>query len=187
MLLQKGIAHMMKVAKIGGIILICVALIGALTYGLLEFANTPVGTKASGTEESIEESPEEEDVPEIIIKETNNEDLEELFPDDMAEKEMQDVIHFMTHGLVHAEQKWGKVEITAERVERLLEVSEQQQEQYEQGNTYVSILKRWNEGDFSSAVSDHNDIWGMLDGTVGKATRLFTQDEIEEYNKKHFE
>ena len=136
-------------------------------------------------EQNNEMKPEVNDI-EINFKETNNENLEELFPDDMTSREMEETIHFMTHGLVRAEQKWGEVEITEDRIERLLYVAERNADTYKHGNQYVEMLNRWNDGDFSKAVRDHNFIWDLWGGTVGKATRLLTPEEIEKYNETHF-
>ncbi|MDQ0206553.1 DUF6241 domain-containing protein [Alkalicoccobacillus murimartini] len=176
---------MKKIIKISGITLACLTLTAALSVGMLEFAKKPVEPKTVEAEET--EVIDDVDVPEVILKETINENLEELFPDDMTEKEMQDTIHHMSHGLVQAEQKWGKIEITEDRVERLLWVAEQQQDTYDRGELYIEMLGRWNENDFSNAVADHNKIWDIQDGTIGKANRLLTEAEIEEYTKQNFE
>ncbi|WP_227521592.1 DUF6241 domain-containing protein [Bacillus alkalisoli] len=40
--------------------------------------------------------------------------------------------------------------------------------------------------DFSHAVQDHNAIWSLQNGTVGKATRLLTEREQLRYARKHF-
>lgn len=181
---------MKKLLTISGITVGTLALTAALVFGLLEFANKPVNTKTAEAEEVDQVEAEEVDdidAPEVILKETANEDLEELFPDSMTESTMQTTIHHMAHGLIYAEQKWGKIEITEDRLERLLQVAEQQESSYKEGSLYVSILTYWNDGDFSNAVADHNSIWKLQNGTVGKATRLLTADEINEYNEKHFE
>lgn len=123
---------------------------------------------------------------EVVLKETNDEDLEELFPESMDEYVMQETIHYMTHGLVQANKKWGKIELTADRVERLRYVAELNSNTYNNGARYVTILEHWSEGDFSNAVEDHNFIWGLWNGTVGKATRLLTPAEIDKYNAEHF-
>ncbi|WP_078390744.1 DUF6241 domain-containing protein [Shouchella patagoniensis] len=164
-----------------------------LLYLGYNIAETVIRSSESGSnydssaefEQDNEMKPEVTDI-EINFKETNNENLKELFPDVMTSREMEETIHFMTHGLVHAEQKWGEVEITEDRIERLLYVAERNADTYKHGNQYVEMLKRWNDGDFSKAVRDHNFIWDLWGGTVGKATRLLTPGEIEKYNETHF-
>ncbi|MBM7837878.1 hypothetical protein JOC54_001109 [Alkalihalobacillus xiaoxiensis] len=150
----------------------------------------------SGLETSVEDLNQEEvdgeptngkpEEVEVVLKVTNNEDLDELFPDTMSEYDMQEAIHYMSHGLVQANQKWGKIELTEDRVERLLYVAEFNKDTYTHGNRYITILMGWNNGDFSNAVDDHNFIWGLWNGTVGKATRLLTSDEIKKYNSENF-
>lgn len=181
---------MRKLLMISGLTVGFLALTVALVFGLLDFANKPVETKTAEAEEvSDVETAEADDIdaPEVILKETANEDLEELFPDSMSESTMQTTIHHMAHGLVQAEQKWGKIEITQDRLERLLQVAEQQEGSYKEGSLYVSILSNWTNGDFSNAVADHNSIWKLQDGTIGKANRLLTAEEITEYNETNFE
>jgi hypothetical protein len=45
-------------------------------------------------------------------------------------------------------------------------------------------LYRWEEGDFRGAVEDHNYLWGLLEGNIGKATALNSQTE-EAMKKKY--
>ncbi|MGN8843335.1 DUF6241 domain-containing protein [Niallia sp. HCP3S3_B10] len=101
------------------------------------------------------------------------------FPNNMKELEIQDAIHQMSHTKVYADEKWGSIEPTQGRIARLLEVIKENTDVYENSRLYLSILERWQENDFSNAVEDHNDIWNLQDGTIGKATRLLTEEEME--------
>ncbi|MFV8828220.1 DUF6241 domain-containing protein [Alkalihalobacterium sp. APHAB7] len=49
------------------------------------------------------------------------------------------------------------------------------------------LPSRSTKGDFSQAVYDHNVIWEIQGGTVGKATRLLTEEEEREYIQMYFE
>ncbi|WGG45425.1 DUF6241 domain-containing protein [Rossellomorea sp. DA94] len=100
----------------------------------------------------------------------------------LSEKLMQQYIHAMSHQKVAAKEKWSFFQITDERIEYLLNQLEINQYQHE--STYEDILKSWKEGDFSDAVSDHNTIWRIQDGTVGKATSLLSPKEEEAYLNK---
>jgi hypothetical protein len=113
-----------------------------------------------------------------------NEDVVAKFPLNMREKDMQDALHWMSHSKVFAKEKWGHMEITAERIERLQEVVEANHYQY--ASLYKNMLSRWAEGDFSMAVQDHNSIWKIQGGTIGIATRLLNPEEEAKYRKKHF-
>lgn len=113
--------------------------------------------------------------------------MEKQYPSDIDESVIQNAIHQMSHSMVYADKKWGHLEPSKERIERLLEVIEQNQSSYENTNLYISILERWQNGDYSHAVSEHNQMWNLQGGTVGKATRLLSKDEMNSYRKKHFE
>ncbi len=167
--------------------LAAIAIIGYGGYKLMEnsLSETPVAHNSKERTEITQKIEVEE--TEVVLKVTNDEDLEALFPDTMSEYEMQETIHFMSHGLVQANQKWGKIEMTEDRVERLLYVAERNADTYTHGSNYVKILERWNDGNFNNAVDDHNFVWGLWNGTVGKATRLLTPSEIEKYNAENFD
>ena len=113
-------------------------------------------------------------------------ELEEELPLDLSEEEIQNKIHAMSHAKVHAEEKWTHLEPTQERINRLLDVVESNHG-LKKSNLYIAILKRWKTGDFSEAVSDHNEIWELQGGTIGEATRLLSKKEEAEYRKDYFE
>ncbi|WP_216830753.1 DUF6241 domain-containing protein [Alkalihalobacterium elongatum] len=175
--------------KTNRIVLIAIALL--IAVGLYAF--TSLSNEAStedigstGTTESPEESEQvEQDNEEPIVGDIPSaEEVAEEFPLDLSEYEVQKAIHHMSHQKVAANKKWGHKRITEERIERLIEVVEANNYTYR--NTYLDILKRWKAGDFRQAVEDHNRIWRIQGGTVGEATRLFTEKEEAEYIKKHF-
>lgn len=113
--------------------------------------------------------------------------VERELPLDISEEKIQNSIHAMSHAKVYAKQKWSHLEPTQERIDRLLVILEQNKDELDFDDLYISILKNWQAGDYSDAVSDHNEIWKLQDGTVGKATRLLSEKEQAEYRKKHFE
>ncbi|MBU9713062.1 DUF6241 domain-containing protein [Evansella tamaricis] len=116
---------------------------------------------------------------------TSADEVVEEFPLDLPEHAVQNYLHYMSHQKVYAEQKWGHMQITPERVERLLEVVNANSFKHEA--VYKDILNRWSNGDFSKAVEDHNAIWDLQNGTIGKATRLMTEEEERAYIERHFE
>ncbi|MDQ0252659.1 hypothetical protein J2S74_000031 [Evansella vedderi] len=124
--------------------------------------------------------------PEVVeeIQESYIDSLERDIPMDLSEAGVQNLIHWMSHQKIAADTKWGHFEITQERVERLLEVVKIND--YEHQDIYLDILQRWGGGDFSQAVEDHNRIWTLQGGTVGKATRLLTPEEEQAYINYHF-
>lgn len=112
---------------------------------------------------------------------------ETLFPMDMNEGTVQIAIHQMSHQKVKSDKKWGALQITDDRIWRLIEVIEFNRSEYKHAELYLRILHRWAEGDFSQADDDHNAIWELQGGTIGKATGLISAEEEEKYIKKHFE
>lgn len=167
-----------------GIIVGVIALAVGFSY-LNDYLNQP-------TEQEIEEAQKQIEkeflTPESDIPEEHKLDLIEFFPDDMTEHVMRGVIHAMSHQKVKAEQKWSVHLITKQRVERLLEIAKMNQENktYERAQLYVEILSRWAEGDFSQAIEDHNSIWQLQNGNVGKAYALLSPVEEKQYLEQYF-
>ncbi|PYF08948.1 DUF6241 domain-containing protein [Ureibacillus chungkukjangi] len=173
----------MKKTLIIFFIIVGVLAIGVGVYYLSKYLNEPSEEEILDAQEQIEE---EFKTAEVDMPEDDKLDLKIRFPDDLAESNIQDIIHGMSHQKVAAEQKWGEYQITQERVERLLEVAILNKEKYISGDAYVSILEKWVQGDFSNAVLDHNYIWSLQGGNVGEATRLLTPVEEKAYIESHF-
>lgn len=108
-------------------------------------------------------------------------DLRFYKADGLTEADVQDLIHEMSHQKVKADEKWGALLITEERIVRLIEIVEENYNEYECSDIYLEILNRWLIGDFSQADKDHNEIWNMNGGTIGKATGLLSPVEEQEY------
>lgn len=125
-------------------------------------------------------------VPVIIIDEERKISIEEEFPSAMPEHAVQSAIHGMSHQKVHAEDKWGFLPMTQERIERLIVVVEANKKSYNNPETYLKILNRWSKSDFSHADFDHNLIWDLQDGTVGRAYGTLSIEEERDFIKKHF-
>jgi Family of unknown function (DUF6241) len=142
----------------------------------LNFWSKESGTENKDPETVIEKSYQAEASP-----------IELLKYDHMGEKRLIQEVHNMTHQKVHAKQKWGSSEVTADKVEKLYEVV--------MGNSFkkaeakemlLEILEPWKRGDFSNAVVAHNQIWSYQKGTIGRATRLLTTEEELKYIEKEF-
>jgi len=83
-------------------------------------------------------------------------------------------IHRMANTKIIAEdgEIWGEIDITAERIERLIkEVETSAGFDDATRRRLLEILYRWQSKDFSEIVEDHNYVWRKLGGTVGKAIR----------------
>ncbi|MDQ0162095.1 DUF6241 domain-containing protein [Aeribacillus alveayuensis] len=102
---------------------------------------------------------------------------------DLSEKDIQNYIHGMSHQKVKADEKWIHYFITEERIQFLIDVVKNGD--YKHKELYLDILSRWKNGDFSQADQDHNEIWRLQGGTVGKATGVLTKEEEEAYLEKY--
>jgi hypothetical protein len=99
----------------------------------------------------------------------------------LNEVHVANYIHWMSHQKVKAESKWTHYKMTPERIDWLLE--KVQEAEYKHEEVYVEILTKWQNGDFSTADLDHNRVWSLLNGTIGKATGVMTEEEEKEYLK----
>lgn len=93
-----------------------------------------------------------------------------------------DRMHKMSHQKVAAAEKWGTIFMDPIKVKKLKTIVEHSN--YNNKNELLAILNRWYEGDFSKAVEDHNFLWAIEGGENGKAYRLLTPDEEQEYIKQ---
>ena len=107
--------------------------------------------------------------PVIEIEELRKTPVEEEFPPTISEYAVQDAIHGMSHQKVHADDKWSFLPMTQERIERLTEVVGGNKSSYNDSKLYLEILNRWADNDFSRADKDHNAVWSLQGGNVGRA------------------
>lgn len=124
-----------------------------------------------------------------IKKSFEEETPAEKIPDyeNMSGQKLMQEVHDMTHQKVKAEEKWGASKITKDKVLKLYDVVKNKQ--FSDENTkdmLLEILEPWTQGDFSNAVTAHNQIWDYQEGSIGKATRLLTPVEEEDYIKEKF-
>lgn len=101
-----------------------------------------------------------------------------------SEEEFMQQFHNMTHQKVYASEKWGATEITEERIEEMLSILDEAN--YNNTEFYRSALKQWQGGNFEDAVEIHNRIWEWQGGNIGRATRLLTEEEEQQYIEENF-
>ncbi|MBV7509293.1 hypothetical protein KW850_29395 [Bacillus sp. sid0103] len=154
-----------------------VVLAGVLVCGYLYFDKENV-TLRVGT------APTGEKV--VQVHDQNNK-VESEFPFSMNENSVQQAIHNMSHQKVLADKKWGALPLTVERVKRLLQVVEANKKEYENGDLYLNILRSWDKGNFDSVVINHNAIWSLQGGTVGKAFGVASPEEEMEFIQENYD
>ncbi|RWZ55335.1 hypothetical protein EQV77_11880 [Halobacillus fulvus] len=168
---------------IGLIAFFSIVLIGSGTYyalnGFLQDSRASIPE-----EERLPETETEAQFVDVTENEGDEEESEEQegIPSEFSFREN---IHKMTHQKIYATKKWGHLQITDERLDKMLQTLDEAD--YTNEAFFREVLTAWQEGDFSNAVDVHNQIWKEKDGTVGEALRLMTADEEQEYVEEHFE
>ncbi|MGP4075418.1 DUF6241 domain-containing protein [Halobacillus sp. K22] len=99
--------------------------------------------------------------------------------EELTDYHYKEYIHGMSHQKVKASKKWGFYEIHPERISWLLKGLEQADVEHKQ--VYKNILVKWEEGNFSTIDEDHNAIWNLQNGTIGKATGILSPTEEKDY------
>ncbi len=97
----------------------------------------------------------------------------------LNEVDVQNYIHWMSHQKVKADSKWTHYKLTSERVDWLLQ--KVKEGSYKHEEVYVEILTKWQNEDFATVDLDHNRVWTLLNGNVGKAYGVMTEEEERAY------
>ncbi|PFG15011.1 DUF6241 domain-containing protein [Bacillus sp. es.036] len=105
-----------------------------------------------------------------------------------TELQFMNYIHGMTHQKVQAEEKWSLYEMNDKNISNLLNTLEKikDQQTYEHYDFYYETLIQWKKGNFENAVDVHNKIWRWSGGSTGKATRLLTDEEEQEFISQYY-
>lgn len=96
---------------------------------------------------------------------------------------VEEVLQQMAHQKIIAELKEGSIMITPERINILLQMVEDNKDNYERYETYLDILKRWKKGDFSTVDDDHNVLMRKQGGKLpeGAATGIASEEQEKDY------
>lgn len=79
------------------------------------------------------------------------------------ERLVQEVMLDMTHQKLDTHVEEGTMEITAERMNNLMQIAEEEEAVFFHNETYIDILKRWKENDFSTVEDDHQLLHSLYD------------------------
>lgn len=146
-------------------------------------AVTKKDPKAGDHREEIEGTVTQEEL-EQYKEEGKNPFGESIQGKQLRDSDVQEYIHGMTHQKVIAEKKWGFYEIHPTRIEWLLKAVNESSDRLISSDVYKEILTKWQEGNFAEVDQDHNTIWNIQGGTVGKATGIMSKDDEAEYVNK---
>jgi len=170
---------------IGYTLFITLLVVGAGGWVVQKYIFTPGEDKEVASPEDLREAEE------VITGAVSEEELDsyeeagknpfgkDTPADELTDYHYKEYIHGMSHQKVEASKKWGFYEIHPERITWLLEGLDQADVEHKQ--VYKDILVKWNEEDFSTIDEDHNAIWNLQNGTIGKATGILSPTEEKEY------
>ncbi|MGD2197327.1 DUF6241 domain-containing protein [Lysinibacillus fusiformis] len=100
---------------------------------------------------------------------------DEPFVDNLVEEVLQQ----MSHQKIIADEKESSIMITPERIDTLLQMVEENKDNYEYSEQYLDVLNRWKLGDFSSVDQDHNDLWFLQGSKQGGIAYVIATKEQE--------
>ncbi|MGG2015222.1 PRK06770 family protein [Bacillus sp. S10(2024)] len=181
---------MKTLLKIIGIIAGMVVIGVALTYGILYYLNQSKPT----TKKTPTVAPAVEVLADSKVKAENaklldnsnyslpNSDFNKGFK--WTDEKVQIALHEMAHQKVKADQKWGYIFITQERIESLLGVIKSGD--MDRKDAYIDILERWKQGKYEKVNADHNTIWKLQSGNLGEGKGVMSQEEEKELINKVF-
>lgn len=182
----------MRLIHVVGIVVLTALLSISGTYFVLD-KNYKQEASNKDTDSELENSPKMEDNEEFVstvdtqfgwenpvfsmrIDEWKSGD--EPFVDNLVEEVLQQ----MSHQKIIADEKESSIMITPERIDTLLQMVEENKDNYEYSEQYLDVLNRWKLGDFSSVDQDHNDLW-FLQGSKqgGIAYGIATKEQEIDY------
>ncbi len=104
----------------------------------------------------------------------------------VSEGEIISTMHKMVHQKVKSSEKWGFVEMTNKEISNVKrDIENSTGFQYKM--KLFSIINRWEKGDFSQTVEEHNFLWSLQGGDTGKATERLSPEEEKAVYKRNEE
>lgn len=79
------------------------------------------------------------------------------------ERLVQEVMLKMTYQKLDTQEKEVSIEITPERIDNLMQISEEEKAVFFHSELYLDILKRWKENDFSTVEDDNQLLHSLYD------------------------
>lgn len=122
-----------------------------------------VKEKESIAEDDEEESLKETDLSWVDGVHTDMLDDWQSGDKTFDERLLQEVMLDMTHQKLDTHVEEGTMEITAERIDNLMQIAEEEEAVFFHNETYIDILKRWKENDFSTVEDDHQLLHSLFD------------------------
>ncbi|MED3076488.1 DUF6241 domain-containing protein [Bacillus wiedmannii] len=100
-----------------------------------------------------------------------------------SEDEIISTMHRMVHQKVKSSEKWGFIEMTNKEIVSAKKAVESSTN-FKHKSKLLATLERWEKGDFSQTVEEHNFLWEIQGGDTGKATERLSSEEEKQYVKE---
>ncbi|EEK80461.1 PRK06770 family protein [Bacillus cereus] len=101
----------------------------------------------------------------------------------VSEDEIISTMHRMVHQKVKSSEKWGFIEMTNKEI-RSAKAAVESSTNFKHKSKLLATLERWEKGDFSQTVEEHNFLWEIQGGDTGKATERLSPEEEKQYVKE---
>ncbi|MDM5157291.1 DUF6241 domain-containing protein [Bacillus sp. DX1.1] len=99
-----------------------------------------------------------------------------------SDRHIINAMHKMVHQKVLSHEKQGFIKMTSENIEEVRRmIDESNSGSLQHKEQYLKIFTRWDEGDFSQAVEEHNLLWEWGNTSNGSAYELATPEQEREY------
>ncbi|MEK0219659.1 DUF6241 domain-containing protein [Bacillus proteolyticus] len=89
-----------------------------------------------------------------------------------SEDEIISTMHRMVHQKVKSSEKWGFIEMTNKEI-RSAKNAVESSTNFKYKSKLLSTLERWEKGDFSQTVEEHNFLWEIQGGDVCLIKNVF--------------
>ncbi|MFS0781664.1 DUF6241 domain-containing protein [Bacillus sp. 1P06AnD] len=111
----------------------------------------------------------------------------EQMNEESSEERIVEAMHKMSHQKVEANTKWGALQMNEANINEIANILANTKTSLPHKEQLERIIEKWKSGDFSSADKDHNYIWKLQDGNIGKATGVLSAEEEQEFIKANFD
>lgn len=151
----------------------CLGFVGVITYNAILIINGDGEEVYAKTKELMSNQ----------TGDISNDDKETYINENMGDESILIAMNQMCHQKVIASDKWGAIEMNRKHIKALEKAAKNSAEIDQE---VIEILEKWDQGDFSEIVEDHNTILALQGGTIGEATDTMDEDEEKEFIKNNF-
>lgn len=165
--------------KLGIYIASAIILAGVIGFGALKFFERD---EFRGDSKFAEASQEE--AMASSTKKMEGLEFAQTIPEDASEAAVLAMMHKMTHQKIVASEKWGLIRMNEESIfkaKKILLASD-----FSKKKELLEMVNRWEKGQFDRVDDDHNYIWDLQGGSIGRATGILTEQQEQEFIENNF-